>query len=434
MKKWKCEVCYGTTESEVCPESCPRCHAPGARLTEVSAGTAETAKDPAFDTLASMRAALSRAATAKTSTSAPAPAPTPAPTPAPAPAATEEEEPQKVKAYEGEQPYIFISYAHKNSEEVMPIIERLVADGYRVWYDEGIVPGSEWDEFIASHIKACGCVVSMISKEYMESDNCKDELKYARDKDKPQLLIYLTPTTLTEGMQMRLNRIQAVFKYAYAYEEGFYKKLYEADLMDCCTDTPPQRVSVTGATTGTTTVPAKKPAASTSSTLSGKTHSTGTTGTTSRTATPSEADITILKRQKSRLVTNIKNRKSVLQTQKAEFTKKQRASWACAVGYFGVLFLLLITGFTPYGFSAFLATVCGLVSAILSPLEILRHRGSKFGIVKYLLWGFVNSYILGIYGIYCCLKNIKRPKPDFETDAELIALQEELTYVEAQLG
>ena len=36
-------------------------------------------------------------------------------------------------AYMGEEPYIFVSYSHKDSERVWPIIARLQADRFRVW-------------------------------------------------------------------------------------------------------------------------------------------------------------------------------------------------------------------------------------------------------------------------------------------------------------
>ena len=32
---------------------------------------------------------------------------------------------ERIPAYEGREPYIFVSYAHRNSEKVMPIIEAL---------------------------------------------------------------------------------------------------------------------------------------------------------------------------------------------------------------------------------------------------------------------------------------------------------------------
>ena len=41
-------------------------------------------------------------------------------------------------AYEGNENYIFVSYAHKDSDRVIPIIEELDAAGFRIWYDSGI--------------------------------------------------------------------------------------------------------------------------------------------------------------------------------------------------------------------------------------------------------------------------------------------------------
>lgn len=88
------------------------------------------------------------------------------------------------KPYEGGEAFIFVSYAHRNRDDVMPIICALQGLGYRVWYDEGIDPGTEWDENIATHIMNCKCVIAFLSPEYVESDNCCDELNYARDLKK----------------------------------------------------------------------------------------------------------------------------------------------------------------------------------------------------------------------------------------------------------
>lgn len=42
------------------------------------------------------------------------------------------------KAYEGAEPYCFVSYAHINSDRVYPIVEQLMQRGIRLWYDDGI--------------------------------------------------------------------------------------------------------------------------------------------------------------------------------------------------------------------------------------------------------------------------------------------------------
>lgn len=59
------------------------------------------------------------------------------------------------RAYEGNEPYIFVSYAHKDSNHVLPIITSLQAQGFRVWYDAGIEAGTEWPEYIAGRLDGC---------------------------------------------------------------------------------------------------------------------------------------------------------------------------------------------------------------------------------------------------------------------------------------
>ena len=44
-------------------------------------------------------------------------------------------------AYEGQAPYIFISYAHKDTDRVFEIVSELARQNCRFWYDEGIAPG-----------------------------------------------------------------------------------------------------------------------------------------------------------------------------------------------------------------------------------------------------------------------------------------------------
>ena len=131
-------------------------------------------------------------------------------------------------AYKGDLPYIFISYAHKDSEEVLPVITRLQRDGYRVWYDEGIAPGSNWDVYISEHLDRSASVLGFLSKNYVKSQNCKDELALTRQKGKPMNLVYLDDVQLSPGLKMRYGRIQALFKRAMS-EEAFFEKLYRTE-------------------------------------------------------------------------------------------------------------------------------------------------------------------------------------------------------------
>lgn len=90
-----------------------------------------------------------------------------------------------LRPYEGTQPYIFVSYAHKNDAAVLEIIGTLQSRGFRVWYDEGIEAGSEWPESIASHLERAQLVLAFLSPAYLRSDNCRKEMHYALTKKKP---------------------------------------------------------------------------------------------------------------------------------------------------------------------------------------------------------------------------------------------------------
>ena len=138
------------------------------------------------------------------------------------------------KPYRGIEPYIFISYAHADSKNVFDIINNLQSAEYRVWYDEGIDPGTEWDENIAVHVEKCGYFIALISENYLASSNCKDELNYARELEKPRLLVYLEDVQLPGGMRMRLSRLQAIHKYKYVSETAFMQKLFETKGLEAC--------------------------------------------------------------------------------------------------------------------------------------------------------------------------------------------------------
>ena len=140
----------------------------------------------------------------------------------------------KVAAYEGQNNYIFVSYAHKDGDKVFRIIEKLHDRGYRIWYDEGIVPGSEWPENIAMHLKNSAMVIAFISPNSMASVNCRREINFALSKQKPLLSAVLEPTELPPGMEMQLSAQQSVLRENFETEEQFIEKICACPEMDCC--------------------------------------------------------------------------------------------------------------------------------------------------------------------------------------------------------
>lgn len=143
------------------------------------------------------------------------------------------------KAYEGNEAYIFISYSHKDTELAFQVMNSLQAEGYRLWYDDGIVPGSEWPENIAQHLNNAAMVMALITPNSMESQNCRREINFALAKSKPFLSVVLEPTEMSLGMEMQLSAQHNILRYNYAKWEDFIQKILSCpDIAGCCvTDT-----------------------------------------------------------------------------------------------------------------------------------------------------------------------------------------------------
>ena len=136
--------------------------------------------------------------------------------------------------YEGNEPYIFISYAHKDSDRVLPLLEGLFSRGYRVWYDAGIEAGTEWPDYIAEHLENAGAVLAFLSEASLASVNCRQEIMYALDLEKPALTAYLEDVKLTGGMRMRLGLVQAIYRTRHASADSFLDELCRASLLAPC--------------------------------------------------------------------------------------------------------------------------------------------------------------------------------------------------------
>jgi len=139
--------------------------------------------------------------------------------------------------YEGNKPYIFVSYAHKDSNRVLPIIETLAACGFRVWFDQGIEVGTQWSEYIAEHLEKANCIMAFLSKASLASHNCYQEISYALDLNRNILAVHLEKIELTGGLRMRLGPTQAIFRYQHEYDDSFYGELLRAGILKPCLET-----------------------------------------------------------------------------------------------------------------------------------------------------------------------------------------------------
>ena len=137
-------------------------------------------------------------------------------------------------------PYVFISYAHKDSNAVLPAIGQLRDQGVSLWYDNGIEAGSEWPEFVAEKVLNCDKFILFISKAYLDSQNCKRELNFAISRKKEILSVFLEEVELSPGMEMQLGTYQAIFRKRFANDGSFYRSLAGEPFFNACRETPRQ--------------------------------------------------------------------------------------------------------------------------------------------------------------------------------------------------
>jgi hypothetical protein len=139
---------------------------------------------------------------------------------------TEQNQPsaEPFEAYIGPLPYAFVSYAHKDSDAVFPGISRLHAQGYRIWYDEGIDPGNEWPEEIGRYLAGCSFFIVFVSPNAVQSHNVRNEINFALKKRKPFLAIHIVETTMPDGLELQMGAIEAILKYRMS-EESYCRKL-----------------------------------------------------------------------------------------------------------------------------------------------------------------------------------------------------------------
>jgi len=142
--------------------------------------------------------------------------------------------------YSGDDPYVFVSYAHRNMDRVIPLVRLLQESGYRVWYDEGIDPGTEWAENIADHLEKARCLCACLSKEYLESTNCKDELYFARTLGMDILLLYLEEILLEKGMAMRGGECPEIHSDVLGETDTLLRKIREVPGFGDCLGTESQ--------------------------------------------------------------------------------------------------------------------------------------------------------------------------------------------------
>lgn len=145
--------------------------------------------------------------------------------------------------YNGNDPYIFVSYAHKDYSLVEQFLKYFSDNKYRFWYDEGIKSGSEWSDYIVERIDKAEVFIVFLSANSIVSENVKDEIHVAVSSKKHVIVIKLDDTVLSGGLLLKLDRKQAII-YTRDVESSF-KKLTSINQINNCVEIPASEIFIT---------------------------------------------------------------------------------------------------------------------------------------------------------------------------------------------
>ena len=97
----------------------------------------------------------------------------------------------KFDAYTGDEPYLFVSYSHRDTSQVYPILDALHDRKYRIWYDESCETGNDFRDELRQRIENCEAVVLFVSEASMRSPFCGMEIIVARENGKRLLATFV---------------------------------------------------------------------------------------------------------------------------------------------------------------------------------------------------------------------------------------------------
>ncbi len=110
----------------------------------------------------------------------------------------------KFEAYTGKEPYLFVSYSHRDTDKVYPILDALYDCKYRLWYDESCETGNDFRDELRQRIEQCEAVLLFVSESSMNSPFCGMEVIVARENNKRLYPIYLDSTEVPPAFQILL--------------------------------------------------------------------------------------------------------------------------------------------------------------------------------------------------------------------------------------
>lgn len=132
-----------------------------------------------------------------------------------------------------EKPFLYLSYKGEEPE-ALALIERLRADGCRLWSDTRPNGGPDWADALGEHLMQCGMFLTLLTDEHLANNWCAKELLAAigRGQDCPILAVSLTETPPRAGISLALADLRKLRRSAFDSDEALYQAVCAAKGME----------------------------------------------------------------------------------------------------------------------------------------------------------------------------------------------------------
>jgi hypothetical protein len=91
---------------------------------------------------------------------------------------------------------------------VVPVVEHVRRQGWKLWYDGEIAVGSEWNAVLEQRLAACSGVLLFLSQPAVDSKFVRRELQFADSLGKPIIGVQLEVAQLRHGLALLLGQYQ----------------------------------------------------------------------------------------------------------------------------------------------------------------------------------------------------------------------------------
>ncbi len=116
-----------------------------------------------------------------------------------------------IESYDGPEPYLFVSYSHRDAKIVNEVLQKIDKEKFRIWYDDTMEIGDDFREELRSKIEHSSAILLFISNSSIQSKYCGMEIITAFKYEKRIYPIYLEENVVVPpALSMILDNLQHV--------------------------------------------------------------------------------------------------------------------------------------------------------------------------------------------------------------------------------